>query len=321
MGTVRKRYSAAFKAQVALEACKGQKTLSQLASEFGVHPVQITQWKKHALAGLPYPLRGGRQPEAQSRRGVAGAALPRDRPAQSGAGLAAKKRADSLGATRTLIDPDYEPISVARQCELLRVPRSTWYYHPKGESPENLELMRLLDEQYTRTPFYGIRRMTAWLRQQGYEVNHKRVGRLLRLMGVEAIYPKPHLSRPGATAAALSLSVAGSADPAGESRLEFRYYVRADAARLSLSGGDPGLVQSLRAQLGTVQYAGWGVLPLRSGSRPWLGRSPRSSTPIKAHSSPAWPLPGGQRQRAFASVGMGAGELWTMSLSSGSGGR
>jgi putative transposase len=57
--------------------------------------------------------------------------------------------------------------------------------------------MRLLDEQYTRTPFYGIRRMTAWLRAQGYAVNHKRVGRLLRLMGLEAIYPKPRLSRPG----------------------------------------------------------------------------------------------------------------------------
>lgn len=58
--------------------------------------------------------------------------------------------------------------------------------------------MRLLDAQYTRRPFYGIRRMTAWLRQQGYGVNHKRVGRLLRLMGVEAIYPKPRLSQPGA---------------------------------------------------------------------------------------------------------------------------
>jgi putative transposase len=114
--------------------------------------------------------------------------------------LAAKKKADSLGATQTQIEPDYEPISAARQCELLRVPRSTWYYRPKGESPENLELLRLLDEHYTRAPFYGIGRMTAWLRQQGYEVNHKRVGRLLRLMDVEAISPKPHLSRPGATA-------------------------------------------------------------------------------------------------------------------------
>jgi putative transposase len=60
----------------------------------------------------------------------------------------------------------------------------------------NLELMRVLDEQYTATPFYGVRRMTAWLRRQGYSVNHKRVARLMRAMGLEAIYPKPNLSRP-----------------------------------------------------------------------------------------------------------------------------
>lgn len=96
-----------------------------------------------------------------------------------------------------MIEPADPALSLARQCALLGVARSSWYYEPKGESPENLEVMRVLDEQYTRTPFYGVRRMTAWLRQQGYAVNHKRVGRLLRLMGLEALYPKPRLSVPG----------------------------------------------------------------------------------------------------------------------------
>jgi putative transposase len=85
---------------------------------------------------------------------------------------------------------------VRRQCELLSLARSGLYYEPTPESERNLELMRLLDEQYTRTPFYGIRRMTAWLRTQGHAVNHKCVQRLLRLMGLEAIYPKPRLSAP-----------------------------------------------------------------------------------------------------------------------------
>ena len=76
------------------------------------------------------------------------------------------------------------------------VARSSWYYPPRGESPKNLELMRLLDEQYTKTPFYGVERMTAWLRGQSYEVNPKRVRRLLRLMGLEALYPKPRTSIP-----------------------------------------------------------------------------------------------------------------------------
>jgi putative transposase len=80
---------------------------------------------------------------------------------------------------------------------LLGLARSSWYYTPHGENVENLELMRRMDEQYTQTPFYGIRRMTAWLRQEGYAVNHKRVRRLLRLMGLEALYPKPRLSAPG----------------------------------------------------------------------------------------------------------------------------
>lgn len=89
-------------------------------------------------------------------------------------------------------------ISVRRQCELLGVSRAGLYYQPAGESEENLRLMRLLDEQYTRTPFYGSRRMTVWLEEQGYGVNRKRVSRLMTLMGIEAVYPKPKLSEPGA---------------------------------------------------------------------------------------------------------------------------
>lgn len=99
---------------------------------------------------------------------------------------------------RALVSADDTRLSVARQCTLLGMARSSWYHTPRGESPENLELMRRMDEQYTQTPFYGIRRMTAWLRQQGEAVNHKRVGRRLRLMGLEALYPKPRLSVPGA---------------------------------------------------------------------------------------------------------------------------
>jgi putative transposase len=78
----------------------------------------------------------------------------------------------------------------------LGLSRASLYYQARAESEENLLLMRLLDEQYTRTPFYGIRRMTAWLRQQGYVINHKRVQRLLREMGLVAIYPAPRTSQP-----------------------------------------------------------------------------------------------------------------------------
>ena len=73
--------------------------------------------------------------------------------------------------------------------------RASYYYEPAGETPENLRLMRRIDEQYLKTPFYGSRRMAAWLVRQGEEVNRKRVQRLMRLMGLEAIYPGPRTTR------------------------------------------------------------------------------------------------------------------------------
>jgi putative transposase len=85
---------------------------------------------------------------------------------------------------------------VARQCALLDLPRSAYYYEPRPTSVENLQLMRLLDEQYTATPFYGSRRMQVALAQAGHAVNRKHVQRLMRLMGLEAVGPKPRLSEP-----------------------------------------------------------------------------------------------------------------------------
>lgn len=99
---------------------------------------------------------------------------------------------------RLLVEPTYPEISVRRQCDLLGLNRSGLYYQPSGESEQNLMLMRLIDKEYTRRPFYGNRRMTAWLCGQGHEVNRKRVARLMEVMGIEAIYPKPKLSQPGA---------------------------------------------------------------------------------------------------------------------------
>jgi putative transposase len=86
---------------------------------------------------------------------------------------------------------------VRRQCELLGLSRSSLYYEPGGEAAEDLRLMRRIDERYTACPFYGSRRMTAWLNEQGEGVNRKRVQRLMRVMGLEAIYPKPRLSLAG----------------------------------------------------------------------------------------------------------------------------
>lgn len=87
---------------------------------------------------------------------------------------------------------------MSQQCELLGLSRSSYYYEPATESAENLAVMARLDREYTDHPFRGSRGMTAWLRREGHEVNRKRVRRLMRLMGLEAIYPKPRLSASGA---------------------------------------------------------------------------------------------------------------------------
>ena len=83
-----------------------------------------------------------------------------------------------------------------RQCELVGVNRSSFYYEPAPESPLNLALMRHIDQQYTKTPFFGWPKMTAYLRRKGYPINHKRIQRLMHKMGLQAIYPKPRTSQP-----------------------------------------------------------------------------------------------------------------------------
>lgn len=96
---------------------------------------------------------------------------------------------------RMMIEPELSSISIHRQCALIGLLRSSYYYQPTPESLENLTLMRLIDEEYTKHPFYGSRRFAAWLKTLGYNVNRKRVSRLMQIMGIEAIYPKKNLSR------------------------------------------------------------------------------------------------------------------------------
>ena len=91
---------------------------------------------------------------------------------------------------------DHEKLSVRRQCRVLGLHRSTVYYEPRPEPAGDVELMRLIDEEYTRHPFYGSRQLTRWLNEQGHDVNRKRVQRLMRITGIEGLAPGPSTSRP-----------------------------------------------------------------------------------------------------------------------------
>lgn len=98
---------------------------------------------------------------------------------------------------RRCIEPGNPKLSIVRQCELIDLSRASYYRGSAVEeaSAQNLELMRLIDEEYTRHPFYGTRKMRDWLNQQGHRVNRKRVQRLMRRMGLESVAPKPNTSK------------------------------------------------------------------------------------------------------------------------------
>jgi putative transposase len=94
-----------------------------------------------------------------------------------------------------MVEKDHPHLSIAEQCRLLSVSRSSFYHAPKGETALNLGLMRLIDEQFLETPFYGVRQITWHLRAEGHPVNEKRIRRLMRLMGLMPIYQRPNTSR------------------------------------------------------------------------------------------------------------------------------
>jgi putative transposase len=95
-----------------------------------------------------------------------------------------------------MVEPGHPILPVGKQCALLSISRSSFYYTPKGESEMNLALMRQIDEQFLETPFFGVRQMTWHLKNEGHPVNEKRIRRLMRLMGLMPIYQKPNTSRP-----------------------------------------------------------------------------------------------------------------------------
>ena len=154
-----------------------------------------------------------------------------------------------------MVDPDQAALSITRQCRLLSIARSSFYYEGTGESPLNLRLMRRIDEQFLETPFYGSRQMTRWLLRQGARVSRKRVRRLMRLLGPAGDLPTaPDVSAaPGAQG--LSLPVARSADHAAEPRVVHGCYLYPIAARLSVPRRGDGLGEPQGPVLASVQHA------------------------------------------------------------------
>lgn len=192
----RKNYNSQFKAKVALEAVKGRLTINEISKQFGVHPNQISKWKKQFLESLPQVFENTAQTKDASQEELVNRLYQQIGQLQFELDWVKKNLPFSNRVRRTFIEAENERSSLVRQSELLGVNRTSLYYQKQSENEEDALLMSLIDKQYTETPFYGYRRMTHYLQQAGYRVNHKRVLRLMKKLGLEAIYPKPKLSKP-----------------------------------------------------------------------------------------------------------------------------
>jgi len=154
MKNKRRNHSAQFKAKVALAAAKGDKTTAELASEFGVHPNQIAQWKKQLLQLLPELFSRSRKKEKQKQDELTEYLYQQIGQLKVKLDWLKKKLDLTLEQKRKAIEPGHRQITIYRQCELLGLSRSSLYYKPCRDTQYNEQLMRLLDEQYIETPFY-----------------------------------------------------------------------------------------------------------------------------------------------------------------------
>ncbi|MEI8633063.1 IS3 family transposase [Vibrio sp. PP-XX7] len=190
----RRNHSPEFKAKVALAAAKGDKTITELAQQYNLHPNQITNWKRELLDNAATIFSSGshsgkdNSEDMDKLHAKIGQLTMENDFSQSARSLDRAQRKDALDKTDSL--------SVKQQCKLLNIARSTAYYRPAGLSDEELELRRMIDEIHLAFPFMGSRRIQNELAKQDKFVNRKRVVRLMRLMGIVALYPKPKTSLP-----------------------------------------------------------------------------------------------------------------------------
>lgn len=168
-----------------------------MASQYQVHPGQIRNWKAAAQKGLIDLFSDKRKGTEQDKAGLISELYRQIGQQKVDLDWLKKNLALPHRDKLSLIDKTKRDISIRHQAELLNISRSSIYYKPVVDEYDLL-LMRMIDEQYTQAPFYGSRKMKALLHKHGYPVNRKHVQRVMRQMGLEAIYPKPHLSRPGA---------------------------------------------------------------------------------------------------------------------------
>ncbi|WP_422028238.1 IS3 family transposase [Roseovarius sp.] len=192
----RRNHSPAFKAKVALAALKGDKTMSELVTQFDVHPNQIKQWKDQLLDGVSGVFddkpKAAKEPEidvTSLHAKIGQLTLENDF-------LGGSARQGRSVAERKEMTDRAHRLSLTRQAELLGISRGSLYYAPRPASEDDLRLMRRIDELHMDYPFAGSRMMKGLLRQEGFTAGRLHVATLMKQMGIEALYRRPNTSKP-----------------------------------------------------------------------------------------------------------------------------
>ncbi|WP_420029479.1 IS3 family transposase [Rhodovulum visakhapatnamense] len=194
--TKRKRYSAEFKAKVALEAIREELTTAELAKKYNIHPTMISGWKRTAIENMASAF--GAQATADPTISAADVeklhakigqlVIERDF-------LFRSLQSHPRHWRQKAVKKYHSDLSVRRQCSLLSLARSSLYYQPRGESAENLAFMEIIDRQFLETPWYGSRQMARHMQRAGHKCGRHRVRRLMKLMRLVPIYQEPKTSR------------------------------------------------------------------------------------------------------------------------------
>jgi putative transposase len=169
--------------------------MSELSSKYQVHRTVLTGWKKEALEGLPVIFSTAKKKAENDNQQLFDELYKKIGQLEAENDWLKKGLIQSIPDRKGLIDKKHPKISINRQCQLLQISKGALYYKPRSLKLYTLSLMDLLDEQHTKTPFYGSRRLTAYLNNKGHSANRKRVQRLMRMMRIEAVYPKPKTTR------------------------------------------------------------------------------------------------------------------------------
>lgn len=196
----RRNHSPGFKAKVALDALRGDKTLAELATKHDVHPKQITVWKSQLFAQAGDIFAQGKH-RPRRRRAARTRVARQDWRADDGARFFIQRARALPRSERQAIITREGELSVVRQCQLLDLCRSSMYYTPRPVSDADLALMRRLDALHLAHPFLGARKLARCLQDEGHRVGRRHVRTLMQRMGIETLYRKPRTSLPSPTAA------------------------------------------------------------------------------------------------------------------------